>query len=81
MAFTVGQTSDSMSIMAQHFHRWVSVWCLSLAGPTVAQLGVSLALTVSELRTIFFVIWHYVYILDCFSVVIHCISNEDSTRA
>ena len=40
MEFTMGQTSDSMTSMAYHFHRWVSAWCsVSLAGPTVAQLG------------------------------------------
>ena len=46
--------SDSMTTLASYFHRWVSVWCLSLAGPTVAQLGLYLALTVSELRAISF---------------------------
>ena len=40
MEFTRGQTSDSMTTMAYHFHRWVSTCCsLSLAEPTVAQLG------------------------------------------
>ena len=39
MKFTMGQTSDSMTTMAYHFHRWVCPWCLSLAGPTVDQLG------------------------------------------
>ena len=33
-------TSDSMTTIAYHFHRWVSVWCsVSLAGHTVTQLG------------------------------------------
>ena len=40
MKFTMCQTSDLMTTMAYHFHRWVSVCCsVSLAGPTVAQLG------------------------------------------
>ena len=25
--------------LAENFHLWVSAWCLSLDGPTVAQLG------------------------------------------
>ena len=41
----------------------------------------SLALTLGELRTNFFVSWQYVYIFDCFSLVINWISKEVSTRA
>ena len=39
MKFTVGQTSDSLMTLAHTFHRWVSAWSLSLAGPRVAQLA------------------------------------------
>ena len=35
---TVGQASDSMLALTQNFNRWVGAWCLSVAGPTVAQL-------------------------------------------
>ena len=35
---TVGQASDSMNALTQSFNRWVGAWCLSVAGPTVAQL-------------------------------------------
>ena len=38
-------------------------------------------LTVSELRTNFFVSWQYVYIFDCFPVAIHWMSKEAFTRA
>ena len=31
-----------------------------------------LALTVRDLRAIFLVSWQYVYIVDCFPVLIHC---------
>ena len=41
--------SDTMTTLAENFHWWVSASCLSLDGPTVAQLvgGGILALTVS----------------------------------
>ena len=40
MKFTTSPTSDSMTSMPYHFHRWVNAWCsVSLAGPTVVQLG------------------------------------------
>ena len=40
MKLTMGPTSDSMTSMPYHFHRWVSAWCsVSLAGRTVAQFG------------------------------------------
>ena len=41
----------------------------------------SLALTVSEFRTIFFVSWQHVYLFDCFSVVIDWIRKEASSRS
>ena len=41
----------------------------------------SLALPVIELRAIFFVSWQYVYIFECFPVVLHWISKEASTRS
>ena len=34
----IHDVSDSMTTIAWHFHRWVSAVCLSVAGPTVAQL-------------------------------------------
>ena len=37
---TVGQASDSMTALTKSFNRWVGAWCLSVAGPTVAQLEV-----------------------------------------
>ena len=37
---TVGQASDSMMVLTKSFYRWVGAWCLSVVGPTVAQLGV-----------------------------------------
>ena len=37
---TVGQASDSVAALAWSFDRWVGAWCLSVAGPTVAQLEV-----------------------------------------
>ena len=37
---TVGQASDSMTALTYSFNRWVGAWCLSVAGPTVAQLEV-----------------------------------------
>ena len=37
---TVDQASDSMMALTQSFNRWVCTWCLSVAGPTVAQLEV-----------------------------------------
>ena len=37
---TVGQASDSMTTLTKSFNRWVGAWCLSVAGPTVAQLEV-----------------------------------------
>ena len=54
--FTMGQTSDSMTTMACHSHRWVSAWYFSLAGSTVAHMGVffSSGLSVSwELISLF----------------------------
>ena len=36
----VGQASDSMAALTWSFGRWVGAWCLSVAGPTVAQLEV-----------------------------------------
>ena len=45
------------------------------------SIGVFLKLlTVSELRTIFFVSWQYVYIFDYFPVVIYWICKEASMR-
>ena len=44
-----------MTILTKIFHRWVSAFCLSMTGPTVAQLVFSLAVTVFELRAHFFV--------------------------
>ena len=41
----------------------------------------SLTLTISELRTLFFVSSHYVYKVDCFLMVIHLIGKEAYTRA
>ena len=35
---TTGQASDSMTALALSFNPLVGAWCLSLAGPTVAQL-------------------------------------------
>ena len=32
----------------------------------------STAMTVGELKAIYFVSWQYVYIFDCFHVLIHC---------
>ena len=37
---TVGRASGSVAALAWDFGRWVGAWCLSVAGPTVAQLGV-----------------------------------------
>ena len=37
---TVGQASDSMTTLTLSFNQWVGAWCLSVAGPTVAQLEV-----------------------------------------
>ena len=37
---TVGQASDSMMALTLSFNRWVGAWCLSVAGPTMAQLEV-----------------------------------------
>ena len=37
---TVGRASGSVAALAWSFGRWVGVWCLSVAGPTVAQLEV-----------------------------------------
>ena len=45
---TVGQASDSMTALIYSFNRWVGALCLSVAGPTVAQLEVFLALTICE---------------------------------
>ena len=42
--------------------------------------GFSLALTVSELKALFFISWQYDYIFDCFSVVVHWISMEASKQ-
>ena len=42
--------------------QWVS-WCLSFAGTTMAQLGVSLSLTVCELRAFLFVSSQYVNLI------------------
>ena len=36
----VGQASDSMTALTLSFNRWVGAWCLSVAGPTMAQLAV-----------------------------------------
>ena len=35
MKFTVGNASDTMTILAENFNWWVTAWCLSLDGPTV----------------------------------------------
>ena len=50
---------------------------------TVATWGLSLALTVCELRAIVFVSWQYVYKFDCFPVMKHWIHvhKEASARA
>ena len=37
---TVGQASYSMTALTLSFNQWVGAWCLSVAGPTVAQLEV-----------------------------------------
>ena len=37
---TVGQASDSMTALTLSFNWWVGAPCLSVAGPTVAQLEV-----------------------------------------
>ena len=37
---TVGQASGSVAALAWGFNRWVGAWCLSVAGPAVARLGV-----------------------------------------
>ena len=39
MKFTVGKASDTMTTLAENVHWWVTAWCLSLDGPTEAQLG------------------------------------------
>ena len=39
MKFTVDKASDTMTSLAENFHWWVTAWCLSVDGPTVAQLG------------------------------------------
>ena len=36
----VGRASGSVAALAWGFDRWVGAWCLSVAGPTVAQLEV-----------------------------------------
>ena len=36
----VGHASDLMTALTSGFNRWVGAWCLSVAGPTVAQLEV-----------------------------------------
>ena len=38
---TVGQASDSMTALTLSFNSLVGAWCLSLAGPTIAQLEAS----------------------------------------
>ena len=40
---TVGQASDSMPALTQTFNLFVGACCLSLAGPTMAQLEVFLS--------------------------------------
>ena len=37
---TVGRASGSVAALAWSFGRWVGAWCLSVAGPAVARLGV-----------------------------------------
>ena len=37
---TVGRASGSVTALTWGFNRWVGAWCLSVAGPTVAQLEV-----------------------------------------
>ena len=39
----VGQASDSMTALTKSFNRYVDVWCLSVAWPTVAQIDVFLS--------------------------------------
>ena len=40
MKFTVGHASDAMPTLEYNFYKWISVWCLSLAGTTVTQMMV-----------------------------------------
>ena len=69
---TMGQALDSMTALAYRFNPLVGAWCLSLAGPTVAQL-----FFYSDYLGAMnpFLFHHSVLIwLDCFSVMMHCIS-------
>ena len=64
----VSQASDSMtSIKLSSVGLLIVVFGWALA----AQLGFSLALTVCELRALFFVSSQYVYKFDCVPVSIH----------
>ena len=38
--WAVDRASGSMTALTWGFGRWVGAWCLTVAGPTVAQLGV-----------------------------------------
>ena len=51
----MGQASYTMKVLTQSFSPLVGAWCLYLARPTVAQLEVSLALTICESGASFFV--------------------------
>ena len=50
---TVGQVTDSATALTLSLNRLVGTWCLSLAGSTVAQLEISLALAIYELFSMF----------------------------
>ena len=39
MKFTVDKASDTMTSLEENVHWWVTAWCLSVDGTTVAQLG------------------------------------------
>ena len=39
MKFTVGKALDTMTTLKEKFHWRAIAWCLSLDGPTAAQLG------------------------------------------
>ena len=71
---TVGQATDSMTALTKSFHQWVSAWCLSVAGPAVAQLDFFLT-RLSVSHEPFSLFHHGVLIwLECFTMMIHCIS-------
>ena len=67
-----GITLSSADQRLMFVFRWAPLWL---------NWVFSLALAVSELRALFCVSWQFVYISDCFPVVIHWINEEASKQA